>query len=76
VWVLLTEVPHETLEQLTESLQKAEALIDPVGTRKTWGQTEEQLDMSRRAEQRAAGGRPPTENESGPLHRAGPPPGR
>lgn len=75
VWVILTEIPHETIEKLVESVQKAEALIDPVGTRKTWGQTEEQLDMAARGEQRAAV-RPPTETESGPIHRAGPPPGR
>lgn len=68
MWVILTEVPHETIEKLTESLQKAEALIDPVGTRKTWGQTEEHLEMSRRAEQRVA---PPRPDEIDPRLRGG-----
>lgn len=46
IYVILTEIPHETLVRLRDGLTTAEALIDPVRARETWGLLPEHQAMS------------------------------
>jgi hypothetical protein len=46
MYVILTELPHETLVKLRDGMTTAEALIDPVRARETWGILPEHQAMS------------------------------
>lgn len=46
IYVILTEIPHEVLAKLRDGLTTAEAVIDPVRARETWGITPEHQAMS------------------------------
>lgn len=46
VYAILTEVPHETLTRLRDRMTTAEALIDPVKARETWGLDPDHVAMA------------------------------
>lgn len=46
IYVILTELPHETLVKLRDGMTTAEALIDPVRARETWGMLPDHQAMS------------------------------
>lgn len=46
IYVILTEIPSETLTKLRNGLTTAEALIDPERARETWGLEPDHLAMS------------------------------
>ena len=46
MYAIVTEIPHERLEKLRDSMTTVEAQIDPKRARETWGLTEDHLAMS------------------------------
>jgi hypothetical protein len=46
IYVILTEIPHDTLVALRNGLTTAEAIVDPVRARETWGLLPEHQAMS------------------------------
>ena len=46
IYVILTELPHEVLVKLRDGLTTAEAALDPVRARETWGLLPEHQAMA------------------------------